>query len=616
VIPNKQSEDWGAFISQINSGQTYSKLISMANRLNELYSNHNHLSLAVNIVQTRIALIGNYTLSFLQTPLEVHLAQYGIRADFFTGDFNNYEQELLTTDSTMYAFEPQVVLFLMDHRAIDRRPSMNASPNEVKEMADRQLYEWELKWEKVRSICGASIIQTNIALPAERVFGHYEAKAEWSESHYYRRLNQLLAERTPNHVSICDAEHLSACFGKWAWFDEPIWYSSRQSMGFGAVATLSYNLAAIVAALLGKSRKCLVLDLDNTLWGGVVGDAGVEGLRLGRGDAIGEGFIDFQHYCRQLKERGVLLAICSKNNQEIARSAFEMHPEMVLKLEDFSAFTANWDDKVTNLRRIASQLNLGLDSFVFVDDNPAERALVRMYLPEVAVPELPEDPALFRRTLDQQRYFEVNSVSTEDLSRTNYYLAEQKRKEYASASTDMPEFLKSLEQVCSIGPFDEMNLKRIVQLINKTNQWNLTTQRLTEEQVRICMTDPSCYTLWVRHRDRFGDTGLISVLIARENDSDLNIETWLMSCRVINRGIEAFVFNEVLDEARRRGMISITGVYHPTSKNAMVSGLYKDLGFEKVKVEEGGTTLWRLKFTEDVLQRPHHITSETRTVMV
>jgi len=612
MMMNGETERWDDLLSDglLNdggAGRTYPELLKTARRLKRLRSHPDRIPEHVNFARARIAVTGNQTLSFVQAPLEVHLAQRGILADVFTGEFGNFRQELLAEDSALYDFQPEAVIIVLDRHAVCEWPPMGASAEDVQSAADRQIQQWAVLWDKSHARCGASIIQTNIVLPSERPLGHFEACAPWSTTHYLRRLNQLLAERAPSYLSICDTEHLSGCLGKRIWFDEPEWYNARQTPGFKALPTLTHGLAAIVAALRGKSRKCLVLDLDNTLWGGVVGDVGVEGLRLGQGDPVGEAFLDFQRYCRRLNERGVLLAVCSKNHPEIARTPFDAHPEMVLKVEDFSAFVANWEDKATNLRRIAKQLNLGLDSLVFVDDNPAERDLVRRYAPEVAVPELPADPALYRRALDEQAYFEIAAISEEDQSRAGYYRAEEKRRQEALTATDYAEFLNSLQQQCTCGSFDEMNLKRIVQLINKTNQWNLTTERMTEGQVRARMTDPSRYTLWVRHRDRFGDSGLIAVLVARQRGGVLEIEQWAMSCRVINRGIEDFIFNETLEEARRRGLTAIEGTYRPTTKNGLVSGLYETLSFDRISGEENETTRWRLDLAARVCPRPHFI---------
>lgn len=611
MTETNHQESWGEFLNKIHPYLSYPEVLSMARRVAKFCSDKPLGPEQTMLVKTKIALMGNHTLSFARAPLELFLARHGIRAEWFIGEFNNYKQELLSDNSPLYAFEPQIVILSLDHHAVNFWPATGDNEKETQDVAMRQLKDWEFLWSRIKSQCGASVVHSNIVLPHEQILGHYEAKAVWGATHYLRRLNNLIAERSPSHVSICDAEHLSNRIGKRIWFNETTWYTTRQGLGFEALISLSYNLASIVGAILGKSRKCLVLDLDDTLWGGIVGDVGIEGIKLGRGDPLGEAFIDFQTYCHRLKEQGVLLAACSKNNFEEACAPFQNHPEMVLRLDDFAAFTANWKDKVSNIRQIASDLNLGTDSLVFVDDNPAERALVKKYLPEVAVPEMPDDPVLFRRTLYEHHFFEIVGLSKEDLVRTSYYLAERKRKQVATSVTDITDFLKTLEQECETGPFNEINLQRIVQLINKTNQWNLTTQRLTEGEVRTLMAEPSYFTLWVRHRDKFGDNGLISVLIARHIESNLDIEGWLMSCRVINRGIEDFVFNEVLDEARRRSVVSITGTYRPTAKNGMVAKLYRRLGFKPLTTENNGVCKWSLNLSDHIDKRVHFIRSAT-----
>ena len=598
------------FLSSLGHEMSYSDLLGMARRLDGVFSQWDAIADRMGLVRTRVALVGSHTLAFIQGPLAVYLAGHGIRADWIMGGFDNYWQELMDSESDIRKFSPQVVILLLDHRAVHIWPDAGVSSDKVRDLALQQVREWEKLWENIHVGNNATVIQTNIALPCERVFGNLEAKAAWSQSNYLRDLNRIMAERAPSYVGICDADYLSGYLGKQAWFDEPARYNTGQAFGFQALSVLSCNLAGMVAGLLGRSKKCLVLDLDNTLWGGIVGDAGVEGIILGRGNPVGEAFVDFQAYCRRLRERGVILAVCSKNNPDVAKATFESHPEMVLKFEDFSAFIANWDDKVTNLRKIAAYLNLGLDSFVFVDDNPAERELVRQFLPEVAVPELPDDPAFFRRTIDQRGYFEMWMFSDEDFKRAGYYADDRKRKEMAVKVTDLAEFLRSLQQVCTMGSFDEINLQRVVQLINKTNQWNLTTQRMTEGEVRLHMSDPHYYTLWVRHRDKFGDNGLIAVLSARQIGDAMDIENWLMSCRVINRGVEDCVFRELTEEAQRRGVVLISGMYRPTAKNAMVSGLYEALGFRCVVRDEDGTTRWQLELSETIRYRPCYIEHE------
>lgn len=581
---------------------SYSQLLSLARRWRA-----QRAPATDSEVSTRVAILGNSTLQFLRDPLEYLLAQRGIRAELFVGEFDNHVQEILTEQSRLYEFQPQVVVLLLDHHAVKDKPKESATWADTSAVARAQLEQIQSLWNAIRSRCGASIVQSNIALPIERSIGHLSVKTPGSQTALLRLFNELLAESALNDVSILDIEHLSGVVGKRVWFDSATWYTSHQSFGFSALPELAQSLTSVVAGILGKTRKCLVLDLDNTLWGGTIGDAGVNGIQLGMGDTYGEPFVDFQKYCLELKQRGVLLAVCSKNEDANARQPFLSHPDTVLKLEDFSAFVANWDDKATNIRRIARELNLGLDSFVFVDDNPAERQLVRTFLPEVAVPEMPEDPALYRLALDRGHHFEVSTISADDRQRTNYYAAEQQRRDAVTSSTNMTEYVESLQQECEVGICDEATLPRILQLLNKTNQWNLTTRRFVENELRALMNDPAAFIMWLRSRDRFGDNGLVSVVIAREVGNKFLIEDWVMSCRVFQRGIENLVFNKLLHEARSRRLDALEGRYLETAKNKLVAEWYQTLGFTSHLHNEPTETRWYLELNATVGFRPHFI---------
>jgi FkbH-like protein len=361
-------------------------------------------------------------------------------------------------------------------------------------------------------------------------------------------------------------------------------------------ATPGYGdqVARLVAAGRGRSAKCLVLDLDNTLWGGVIGDDGLEGIVLGPGSGSGEAFADLQRYAKGLSERGVILAVCSKNDEKNALEPFKRHPEMVLKRSDFACFVANWKDKAANLRSIAKALNVCLDALVFVDDNPAERALIRRELPTVAVPELPEDPALYVQTIAAAGYFEGLRVTEEDRMRGQLYQANAQRHRLKESVTDMGSYLKSLRMVMTVQPFDSLGLARVTQLINKTNQFNLTAERLTEAEVAERMRDPKRVTLQVRLTDRFGDNGIIAILIARVCGRDAMIETWLMSCRVLGRRVEEACLNVLAERCEELGATRLIGIHRPTEKNGMVREMYPALGFEPLDETEGGTTRWAL----------------------
>jgi FkbH-like protein len=351
----------------------------------------------------------------------------------------------------------------------------------------------------------------------------------------------------------------------------------------------------VIAALRGKSRKCLVLDLDNTLWGGTIGDDGIEGITLGQGDATGEAFLEVQRTALALRDRGIVLAVSSKNDDAVARTAFAAHPDMLLRADHIAVFQANWNDKATNIAAIARELSLGIDALVFLDDNPVERNFVREALPQVAVPELPHDPALYSRTLAAAGYFETVAFSAEDRKRAEYYQDNARRVALQSNVGDLDAYLASLEMRISFRPFDEEGRARIAQLINKSNQFNLTTRRYSEAEVAGIEADPEVLSLQVRLVDRFGDNGMIGVVVARPRDAEtLEIDTWLMSCRVLGRRVEHAVLREIVLQARARGVSKLIGVYLPTAKNAMVAEHYAKLGFALVARAESGASTWEL----------------------
>jgi FkbH-like protein len=457
---------------------------------------------------------------------------------------------------------------------------------------------------------GCQIIQNNFDAPPWRTFGNLEMSQTGALGNFIDRVNRELSARAPRWVSIHDLDGLAAAIGRWNWGDERFFHLAKLPCAPEHLTRYAHNVAALISARLGRSRKCLVLDLDNTLWGGVIGDDGLAGINIGQGDAIGESYVAFQRYAKALGERGVILAVCSKNEEANAREPFEKHSEMVLRLGDISCFVANWEDKAANLRRIARELNIGLDSLVFVDDNPAERSLVRRLLPEVAVPEIPADPAEYVRAVEQYRYFEVVSLSNEDFRRTEYYRANAQRQQTASNVTDLDEFLRSLEMRGWIGPIGEVELDRSVQLIGKSNQFNLTTRRHSAADIQRMLASPDWVTRVVKLVDRFGDNGLISVLLAHEQDDALAIDTWLMSCRVLKRGVEHLLLNNLVIAARERGLKRLTGEFIPTAKNVIVKNHYADLGFTKVEADGDGRSLWELPIGPEWTPLPHHISEE------
>ena len=396
-------------------------------------------------------------------------------------------------------------------------------------------------------------------------------------------------------VVLVDAARLACNVGLENWHDPRHWHASKISFSPEFIATYADLVARTLAAVRGKSRKCLVLDLDNTLWGGVIGDDGVEGIDLGQGSATGEAFLAVQRMALELRGRGVLLAVCSKNDEAVARRPFREHPDMLLREDDIAVFQANWTDKATNLRAIAQALNIGVDALVLLDDNPAERLQVRQSAPVVATPELPQDPALYPRTLAAAGYFEAVSVSDEDRSRAAFYQADNRRAAVLAAATDdMDAYLTSLEMVCTIAPFDPISRVRVAQLVNKSNQFNLTTRRYSEAEIQAAEVDPRRHTVQIRLLDRFGDNGLICVLIADKGLQSWSIDTWLMSCRVLGRRVQEAALQALVGAARAAGATELIGRYIPSAKNQMVKDHYERLGFELMESGSDGATTWRL----------------------
>jgi FkbH-like protein len=382
------------------------------------------------------------------------------------------------------------------------------------------------------------------------------------------------------------------------WHDPALWHLSKQEISPRAAPAYGDLVMRIVAARQGSAYKCLVLDLDNVLWGGIVGDDRLEGIRLGQGSALGEAYVAFQNYLRDLSRRGVILAVCSKNDAADARAPFDGHPDMVLRYTAIACFVANWEDKAANIRAIAAQLNLGIDSLVFADDSPFERNWVRRELPMVAVPELPEDPAYYAQCISDAGYFEAVQLTAEDYLRTDRYRANTARAEHLAGHSDFTGYLKSLNMELHWAPFDRVGLPRIVQLINKTNQLNLRTRRYSDADVLAVMERPGALTLQLRLVDKFGDNGIIGIVIGLPDEDCLKLDTWLMSCRVAGRKVEEAIINLVVEEARRLGASRLLGEYLRTSRNGMVREHYLKLGFSRIAAGEDGSSRWLLTLAD------------------
>jgi FkbH-like protein len=427
------------------------------------------------------------------------------------------------------------------------------------------------------------VILANFTLPGDLDPGPFRSRTIITDWSFRKAVNLELGLRAPAGVEICDLEFLSARRGTAAAEDARAWYESKQPGSPDFLVDVARELSHGIASRCQAPKKVLVLDLDHTLWGGVVADDGLEGIEIGDSSPRGEAFKAFQRYLLALSQRGVLLAVCSKNDHARAVEVFEKHPEMVLRLEHFAAFKANWDPKSDNLQRIADELRLGLDSFVFADDNPAEIEIVRQFQPRVEGVLLGPDPAEFIARLQAGRYFEPRNITEEDLERTAQYRQERQRTELASSVTDMPAYLASLEMRGTIKEFDPLDVPRIAQLIARSNQFNLTTVRRSEAEIHALLKSPDYRCFTMRLEDRFGDSGLISVVIAKSEGGVFVLDTWLMSCRVLKRQVEDEIMNEIFRLAAAAGCAKVRGIYLPTAKNRMVAGIYEEFGLARME---------------------------------
>ncbi len=552
----------------------------------------------------RVAILPTSTVDQFAEILRLYLARDGFDAEFFIAEFDTVYQTALDPDSALYAFEPDLIWIFTNHRDLGLEPSADPSIEAARRMVEDAVERSDGLVQAIRRHSTAQIIRNNADRPLERVFGNLTAAVPCSHGALLARFNLRLAESSLPGTHVFDLGYLADWIGLGKWHDEAYWYHSKHAFGLNAVGRVAHAAARFIRGLKGLAYKCLVVDLDNTLWGGVIGDDGIEGVRLGEGDAEGEAFLAFQRYLKALKERGVILAVCSKNDPEIAEEAVRDHPAMVLTLGDFAVFACSWSNKADTIRAIAEALEIGLDSMVFVDDNPVERAQVRGELPMVAVPELPDDPALYVRTLDGQLYFEAAVFSEEDKARGRMYRDNAQRNQWKGQFSDIDGFLRDLAMEADVGDIDARHLPRVSQLINKSNQFHLTTTRYSESQLTDMLRDPAYEGMWFKLRDRFGDNGLVSAVLLNKRDDVIEVDTWVMSCRVLSRGMEDFIHNAMVATARESNAHVLRGRYIPTKKNNLVADLYGRLGWDFLG-EDDGAFVWELPLHAAVLRENH-----------
>lgn len=528
----------------------------------------------------KVSLVGDTATQFLATSIRGMGAYRGYNVDMFEADYNQVEQQVIDPTSDLYEHNAKYNIFFQStHKLLEKYSLLPAS--EWGNLAEERL-------AFVRTICETvpgKIIYYNYPEIGDGVFGSYENKVPSSFIYQVRKINlglMELAQEFPN-LFVCDLSEIQAKYGRDFFFDSSVYVSTEMILSIDALPIIASRTLDIICAIEGKFKKCLILDLDNTVWGGVVGDDGWENIQVGHGLGIGKAFTEFQQWIKKLKNRGIIVCVCSKNDEDKAKEPFEKNPEMVLKLDDIAVFVANWDNKADNIRTIQSILNIGFDSMVFLDDNPFERNMVRENVPGVTVPELPEDPGDYVEYMYSLNLFETASYSSADKDRTKQYQVEAKRVSSAKAFTNETDFLKSLNMVSEVKGFDKFNTPRVAQLSQRSNQFNLRTVRYTDADIEALANDPNVIDLSFTLEDKFGDNGLIAVIIMKPQDKEtLFVDTWFMSCRVLKRGMENFTLNTMVEKAKSAGYKRIVGEYLPTVKNGMVKEHYPNLGFTKI----------------------------------
>lgn len=530
----------------------------------------------------RLAVLGDCSTQHLVTSLKGYAATKELAFNVFDADYDQILPQIIDRESEMYVFKPNAILIFM---CVEKLHDLwcKTPENDRGLFAESVVETIKGLWSNIELNCTAKILQFTFAEYDDSVFGNYSCKHRESFVYQLRKLNYLLMDSCAdnNNIFLVDLLKIQTQIGREKMYDPRLYYAAKMPVSIEALPLIAANVFSVIQALRGQFAKCVILDLDNTLWGGVIGDDGLSGIQIGD-LGLGRVYSDIQTYMKELKNRGIILAVCSKNEEDIAKEPFEKLDEMVLRLEDFSIFVANWEDKASNIEKIQQKLNIGFDSMIFVDDNPFERDLVRALIPGIIVPDLPDDPADYLSYLQEQNLFETISYSEEDARRTDQYRAEAQREVLRQQFSDYDEYLKSLNMTAIAAPFDQFNIPRIAQLTQRSNQFNLRTVRYTESEVQAAAENPNRITVYFKLKDKLADHGLISLVIMEKlDDSQLFIDTWVMSCRVLKRGVEEYIINKLVDIANENGYKEIVGEYIRTPKNNIVADVYGKMGFRR-----------------------------------
>ena len=588
----------------------YSALLNIARKWKKIDSD----SLG-DATQTKIAVLGSTSIQLIVSVTRALLCKYGIYANIYEGEYNGIEMDVFNDNSPLYEFHPDYVFIIPDYRDIlEQKPPVMAEVSEIKESVDKTVNYYSRICSKIHQILpGCQILMSNFVEPVEDPLGSLCSNYLFSQSCFYRMVNIELSKNREKYTFIVDEEKIASNIGKATWFNSSTYYLSKFGFSLEYIGYFCDAFSRQIQSFAGIIKKCLVLDLDNTLWGGVVGDLGYNRIGIDPNDAEGEAFRAFQKYLLELKNRGVILAVCSKNDYENAIEPFEKNQYMILKADDISCFVANWNDKASNIVLIAKELNIGLDSLVFFDDNPTERDLVKHFLPEVKVIDVPEDPSLYVSALYESNCFDWSQITVEDVSRVKSYSDNKSRTQLLETCDNYDEFLKKLEMEAMFEQISDKTTERFAQLTNKSNQFNLRTMRYSEAEINQMNESPDYGLYTVSLKDKFTNYGVIACVALRFTDDRCVIENWVMSCRVLKKTVENFTMSKIVSVASNKGLSNICGEYIPSKKNSIVRDLYTDFGFETIRRDENGTVEFELKNIEKFVDKYKFIMKETET---
>ncbi|HHX3464753.1 TPA: HAD-IIIC family phosphatase [Legionella pneumophila] len=591
-------------ISRCSSIEEVKKITSFALDLNEtelLYNKLVKMNPAIEgaLKQKSIAILCNGLTSFIAKSLVISGLRFNFLFKIYQYEFNQVIQNIANRQSSLYRDNPDFILLFLDYRGL---PLTKCSHTIIKDFDSSLSESIDYLHQLVSTIrlhCKSTILVNTVPVPLGSILGNIDTFSQYGFRKLIYTFNQYLQEQSLHNydnVQVLDLAYVASVIGLQNWYDDKFWHFAKIPFSHKALPFFSDYVTRVINACSGYSKKVLVVDLDNTIWGGIVGDDGIEGIKIGIGDPIAEAYYQVQKVIKGLIARGVVVAISSKNEADLVKKVFHTHPGMLLKEEDISLFMVNWEDKAENIKSIALQLNVNTDSIVFMDDNPFERDRIRHALPDVSVLELTNDPADFSAILNNCGYFETTGVTEEDFLRPTFYKQNIRRLELRKNSPTLDAFLESLEMKIQFGPFCSLERERILQLLNKTNQFNLTNHKYNESELSKFENNKNCYTLKVRLEDRFGDNGIISALIcttSEQNAACWKIHNWVMSCRVFGRKVEKKIFNELILQAKQKNIEAIEGEYYPTNRNMYIKDLFPNLGFTKIK-ENSNHSIWTL----------------------